>query len=206
MNARLSWLLPPLVLLASPALAADEIAFRVVPAAGVRVGGNLEDAASGAARDLQDAASFGLGLEWRAGGVDRWGQAWYSRQASAVQTPDGRFDVTVEYLHIGGTVPIGEDGPLRGYFAAGIGATRFSPSGAGLRDKTDFSGSIGVGASMPVSRRLALRVEARGYLTLVDPDTAFFCRVDNGQGACAVVATGRTLFQAELTFGVAFGF
>jgi hypothetical protein len=59
---------------------------------------------------------------------------------------------------------------------------------------------------MPLSERAALRVEARGYMTVLEANTAIFCRSDASGGACAIVASGKTLFQAELSVGVAFGF
>jgi hypothetical protein len=88
----------------------------------------------------------------------------------------------------------------------GIGATRFSPSGADATDLTRFSGSLGLGVAMPMSEHLAFRLEARGYLTLVDSDTSIFCRSDNGTGFCRIVASGSTIFQAELLAGFALRF
>jgi hypothetical protein len=59
---------------------------------------------------------------------------------------------------------------------------------------------------MPVSEHVSLRLEARGYLTLMDSDTAIFCRSDNGSGFCRIVAHGSTIFQAEALAGFAVGF
>jgi len=195
-----SLLLPPAV------QSAEQTVFQVVPSAGMRLGGSFEDADTGASRQLGDAASFGVALEWRVGDENRWWQAWYSRQGSEVKTSDGPFDVDVEYLHVGGTAPINDEGRVQSYVSGGIGATRFSPSGAGFQDATKFSASLGIGLNMPISQRVAFRVEARGYLTVMDSDTAIFCRSDFGSGACAIVASGSTLFQAEFNAGVAFGF
>jgi len=202
-------LLPVLAaLLAVPAAAqAEDLStFRIVPQVGYRVGGSLEDADTGAGRDLQDAASFGLALELRYGDENRWLQLWYSRQPTEVDASDARFDVDVDYIHVGGTAPINDTGKVQSYVSAGIGATRFSPSGEGLVSDTRFSGSLGLGVMVPFSERVALRVEARGYLTLVDTDTSFFCRTDDGDGRCAIVASGSSLFQAEVFAGIAVGF
>ena len=65
---------------------------------------------------------------------------------------------------------------------------------------------LGVGFKMPMSERTALRLEARGYLTVVDSDTSVFCKVEFGEGGCAFVTRGSTLFQAELSAAIAFGF
>jgi opacity protein-like surface antigen len=193
-------------LLAPIAKSADQTVFQVVPQAGVRLGGHFEDAESGASRQIEDAASLGVALEWRVADENRWWQVMYSRQGSKVNTPEGAFDLDVEYLHIGGTAPISEEGRVHSYISGGIGATRFSPSGAGLQDATRFSASLGLGLNMPLSERVAFRVEARGYVTVMEANTAIFCRSDSSGGACAIVASGKTLFQAELTAGVAFGF
>lgn len=203
----LSLLVVPALLAAPSAQAEDSSStFRIVPQAGYRFGGSLEDADTGAGRDLQDAASFGLALELRYGDDNRWLQLWYSHQPTKVNAEDARFDVDVDYIHVGGTAPIDDTGKLQSYVSAGVGATRFSPSGEGLVSDTRFSGSIGLGVLVPFSERVALRVEARGYLTLVDTDTSFFCRTDNGDGRCAIVASGSSLFQAELLAGISVGF
>ena len=59
---------------------------------------------------------------------------------------------------------------------------------------------------MPVSEHAAFRLEARGYLTLVDSDTSIFCRSDNGSGFCRIIASGSTIFQAEVLAGFAVSF
>lgn len=194
------------VLLAPAAQADEQTLFQIVPQVGYRVGGSLEDADTGEGRDFADAASFGVALELRDGDEERWWQLWYSQQGSQVETPDGTLDVNVQYLHLGGTAPISDRGRVQTYVSGGLGATRFSPSGAGFKSNTRFSGSLGLGLKVPFSERAALRVEARGYLTMVDSDTSFFCRVDFGEGTCAIVASGSSLFQAELVAGIAFGF
>jgi len=195
------------MLVAPVALAQQLPLVQVAAHAGYRVGGGLEDAVTGADRDLDDGGSFALALELRYGqGDDRYLQLWYSRQGSSVDDAVSPRDVDVEYLHLGGTVPIGEYDRVQGYFAAGIGATRFSPSGAGTSDLTRFSGSLGLGVAVPVSGRAALRFEARGYLTLVDSDSAIFCRSDDGSGFCRIIASGSTIVQGELLVGFAVSF
>jgi len=194
-----SFLLSPL------AGASEQTTFQVAPFGGFRMGGSLEDAETGESRDIEEAASFGVALELRYGREDRWWQLWYARQGSEIRSPEGSLDLDVEYLHLGGTVPINDEGRVQSYLSAGIGATRLTP-GSGLDDSVDFSGSLGIGLSVPLSERVALRFEARGYLTVVDADSSIFCSSINGEGACRIVASGSTLFQAEVLAAVAFGF
>lgn len=200
-------LLTALFALAAAAAAAAESPFQLALHAGYRAGGSLEDSVSGDDRDLDEAASFALALEFRYGkGDDRFAQVWYSRQASDVSDGTASHDVTVEYLHVGGTVPIGDWENAQPYLVAGLGATRFSASGVNSSDRTKFSGSLGVGLALPIGERAALRLEARGYLTAVDTDTSLLCRSDNGSGFCRIVAHGSTIFQAEALAGIAFRF
>ncbi len=196
-----------LLLAASPARADETPAFQVAVHGGYRAGGSLEDDTTGEERDLDEGASFALALELRyKPGDDRYYQLWYSRQESAVDDALGRYDVDIEYLHLGGTIPIGEHERAQPSFAAGLGATRFSSSEAGASDETRFSGSIAFGVAVPLAKHASLRFEARGYLTAVDTDSAIFCRSDNGTGFCRIVASGSTISQAEALLGIAVRF
>lgn len=193
---------------AAPAALSEEPPLaQVVVHAGYRAGGSVEDAVSGEERDLDDAGTLAFALELRfRQGDDRYYQLWYSRQESSVNDGTTTQGVNVEYLHLGGTVPIGEAQRVQPYFAAGLGATRFSTSGAGTRDRTRFSGSVGFGVAVPLGERAALRLEARGYLTAMDTDSAIFCRFDDGSAFCRLTASGTTLFQAEALAGLALRF
>lgn len=192
----------------APAALSGELPLaQVVVHAGYRGGGALEDAVSGESRDLDDAESLALALELRfREGDDRYYQLWYSRQEASVNDGTLSRGVDVEYLHLGGTVPIGGPRRVQPYLAAGLGATRFSASGAGTRDRTRFSGSIGFGIAAPLAEHAALRLEARGYLTAMDSDSAIFCRFDDGSAFCRITASGSTLFQAEALAGIALRF
>jgi len=190
------------------AAAAEPPQFQIAAHAGYRVGGSLEDADTGDDRDFDQGESFAIALELRyRPGDDRFFQLWYSRQASAVDDEfDVLHDVDIEYLHLGGSVPLGSHERFLPYFAAGLGATRFSASGPDARDRTKFSGSMALGFALPLAENVALRFEARGYLTAVDSDTAFFCRSDGGEGLCRIVSSSSTVFQAEALAGIAIRF
>ena len=191
-------------LLATPIASADDLPlFQAGLHGGYRMGGGLEDQDTGADRDLDDSSSFAVSLELRYGqGDDRFYQLWYSRQSTDVDNGVEDFDADVEYLHIGGTLPFGGWERAQPYFAAGIGVTRFSASIRDADDSTRFSGSMAFGLEIPIGEHAAIRLEARGYLTAVDTDTSFFCRSDGGEGACAIVASGSAVFQAETLAGI----
>lgn len=195
-------------LIAAPALPASELPLvQVAVHGGYRGGGGLEDAVTDEERDLEDAGSIALAVELRfRPGDERYYQLWYSRQGSSVDDGTARRGVDVEYLHLGGTVPVSAQERVRPYFAAGLGATRFSASGAEASDRTRFSGSLAFGIAVPLGERAAFRLEARGYLTAMDSDSAIFCRADDGSAFCRITASGSTLFQAEALAGIALRF
>jgi len=196
-----------LLLAALPARAEESSPFQAALHAGYRAGGSLEDDTTGEDRDLDEGAGFAIALELRyEPGDDRFYQLWYSRQESAVEDALAKYDVEIEYLHLGGTIPIGDHERAQPYFAAGLGGTRFSSSEPGAKDKTRFSGSIAFGVAVPLAEHAAFRFEARGYLTAVDTDSAIFCRSDNGTGFCRIVASGSAIVQAEVLAGVAIRF
>ena len=197
-------LLPGLGLLAFATLAQAEgdPAFQAALHGGYRVGGGLEDGTSGEERDFDDAGSFALALELRyARGDDRFYQLWYSRQSTDFTDADGSHDADVEYLHVGGTLPFGGWERAQPYFAAGLGATRFRASAPGTDDRTHLSGSAALGLEIPLAAHAAIRLEARGYVTAVDSNSAFFCKSDTGGGVCAIVASGSTIVQGEALAG-----
>jgi opacity protein-like surface antigen len=193
---------------AAPAAATDELPlFQAAAHAGYRVGGSLEDSVTDADRDFDEGGGFALAFELRyAKGDDRYYQLWYAHQQSEVDDEVDRHDVDIEYLHLGGTLPFGNYERIEPYFAAGIGATRFSSSTPGASNRTHFSGSMALGLAVPLAERVALRLEARAYLTAVDSDSAIFCRSDGGSGFCRIVASGSSIFQAEALAGIAVRF
>ena len=192
------------LLAVAPAARAETLTqFQVGLNGGYRVGGSLEDEATGDDRDLDEAGSFAVSLELRyRKGDDRFYQLWYSHQSSSVSDGIETHGVDVEYLHLGGTLPFGGWEHARPYFAAGLGATRFSSSAPGADDVTRFSGSAAFGLEVPLARNAAIRLEARGYATFVDTNTSFFCKSDNGEGVCRIVASGSTILQAEALAGI----
>jgi hypothetical protein len=62
------------------------------------------------------------------------------------------------------------------------------------------------GLQVPLAKNVAIRLEARGYLTAVDTSSALFCRSDTAGGVCRIVASGSTIFQAEALAGIAVRF
>ena len=148
--------------------------------------------------DIRSSAAFAAaaGYDLDAG---REVQLFYSQQATTV-SPGGAtapFDMTVRYLHLGGTVffdePIGR-GP---YVVGGIGATQFSPSTSGYGTEFKPSLNLGLGYLLPLTQSVALRAEARGFFTFVNSSGGFLC-----SGGCVVVLSSDVFVQYAAMVGL----
>jgi hypothetical protein len=207
-----SLLLPTALLVVAPAAAAQTV--EITPVVGYRVGGSFsatvraDPAAPAVDYQVDDAGSFGVHLGFR---VARDGEVelLYSRQETRLAT-DGLFtgeplfDLTLETWQAGGNYLFGEeDARVRPYVGAGLGVTRLLPGPASLQDETRFSASFAGGVKVRLARHLGLRVEARGFFTVLESDRETFC--GSGEG-CLVHATGSDISQAEIRAGLALRF
>ena len=106
----------------------------------------VENASTDAQAEIRSSAVYAVARRFRA--------RWFARSATALQqqsttlTPGGGaapFDLTIRYLHLGGTVYF--DGPVgRGaYVVGGLGATQFSPSTSGYGSEFKPSINLGLG-------------------------------------------------------------
>ncbi len=87
-----------------------------------------------------------------------------------------------------------------------MGLTRISPqTGSGSED-TRFSLSLGTGVKLPITQRFDVRLEARGFVTFINSDSAFFCASGSSGGVCAIQAKTDAFFQYELLAGATFKF
>lgn len=173
-----------------------------------RSGGSFTDTTSQNTLKLASSAAGAISLDL-ALDANRQVQWYVSHQRTDLDistttkpagTPD-RLPLQLTYLHLGGSVffdgPVGK-GP---YVVGGLGATVLSPGLAGLSTEVRPSMNLGIGYQWPLAERLALRLEARGYVTLVNSSGGFFC-----SGGCVVAVQGDTLTQGELQLGLSFGF
>jgi hypothetical protein len=174
------------------------------------MGGDFDiDVGGGATQnaDLDDHGSFALALDMRRDEESQY-ELFYSRQATNLEknSPLGPLGIDVEYLHLGGTLDVNEELPLKPYVVGTLGLTRFSPGPGSGSDDTRFSVSLGGGLRVPVSNHFSFRFEARGFLTFVNTNTAFFCSSSSAGGFCSIRSSGSTFVQYELLAGAAFAF
>jgi len=177
---------------------------------GYRIGGEFraDDPQSGDARDvdLEDGGSWGIGLALYRD-PESFYELLYSTQTTQLDRADsalGRVDITTEYFQFGGTLLFEQSPSLKSYLSLTVGLTRFKADGFGTEN--ELSGSLGGGLRIPVGERADVILGVRGYMTLVDSNTGFFCRSIDGEGACLVRTTGSSVFQGEATAGFALRF
>lgn len=200
MSAR--WLL--LIALAAAALpaAAQPQAGKVLTVfAGYRFGGELDDVTTQARWKAHEGGAFALALELDVERKTQY-QLYVSRRegslrAGGLLAPVSGIGLDITYLHLGGTSFV-EDVTRGPYLAGGLGLTHFDPHEAGFGPETRFSLSVGGGYLLALSPRVALRLEARAFATLVNSGTSFLCR-----GGCVVQIQGDTFTQGEVLAGLA---
>jgi opacity protein-like surface antigen len=179
--------------------------YEVTPFVGYRLNGDFDLANSSQQANLNDHGSFALALDLRRDESSQY-ELLYSREETRLEqnSPLAPLDVNVEYLHVGGTLAVNDELPVLPYIVGTLGLTRLTlQSGT---DDTRFSFSLGAGLKVPVTPRFGLRLEARGFLTLVDSDSAVFCASGSFGGVCSIRAKGSTFTQFELMAGAAFSF
>jgi opacity protein-like surface antigen len=167
---------------------------------------NNDVTSTGSRIGLQDHLSYGVAADVRASDSTAY-ELFYSREPTRLSAFNGAAatDVTVSYLHLGGTLMLDEsERAVRTYAIGGLGITRLSPAEDG-DSRTRFSGSLGLGLRWAATQHLALRLEGRGFVTLMNND-AVFCKSDNSGLICRVHGNGTTFIQGQLLAGVALTF
>lgn len=158
----------------------------------------LENETTKADADVSSGGAFMLVLGTDLDGA-RELQLQFAQQSTTLAPGGGapEFDLAIRYLHVGGTAFIG--GPIgRGpYAVGGLGATFFSPSATGYGSETKASLNLGFGYYWPLTERVALRAEARGFFTLIDSSGGFLC-----SGGCVAVIKGDLFTQYGAMLGI----
>jgi opacity protein-like surface antigen len=182
------------------AMAADGLEF--MPFAGYRFGGGFDDQISGDKLDLDDQGNWGFAVSSPQTSGARY-EFLYSRQqtrlSEAAQPEDG-FDLQIHYLHLGGTVDV-KHKDFTPFVSGGIGISHMSPGRSGFTDETRLSLSLGCGLKWYPSDRFGIRLELRGYGTLIDTSASLFCH-----GGCELELSSGLLPQFETNLGLIFRF
>ena len=210
---RLWRVLPGIVLTLSGAAATAQTTQGAVTLSGAyRGGGSFADATSGQTLRLDDSSAWAISYDRDLDG-SRQLQFYVSYQnthlaldrASAGNPPAGvapaPLPIKVIYFHVGGINyfdgPIGQ-GP---YVVGGLGATLFAPGSSGTRDEVRPSLNLGIGYQATLGERVALRLETRGYVTVVNSSGGLFC-----SGGCVLKIKGDAVTQGEVQLGLSYRF
>ena len=168
-------------------------------------GGSFQQAGGGTANaDLASSGAGALSIDWALDSA-RNVQLFASVQRSTLQLPPGSvaggaptpIPLNVSYLHLGGSNFFEGSAGQGGYVAGGIGATFMSPRGDGLTSEVRPSMSLALGYEQALAPTLALRMELRGYATLINSSGGFFC-----SGGCVVALKGDALLQGQALLGL----
>jgi hypothetical protein len=172
---------------------------------GYRDGGSFTDEANGRRLRLDSAGSGAASLDLGLDG-SRQLQVYVAHQrtrlaVAPVASAPTTLPVRISYLHLGGTNFF--DGPIGAgpYVAGGLGATLFEPGLAGYSNELKPSLNLGIGWQFTLGQQVALRLEARGYATLVNSSGGLFC-----SGGCTLQIKGDTVTQGEVQLGLSFRF
>jgi hypothetical protein len=175
-----------------------------------RDGGGFTDAASDKTLRIDGSGAWAISYDWPLDGsrqlqfyasyqsthleLDR--SAAVNPMAGALPAP---LPMKVIYLHFGGTNFF--DGPVgRGpYLVGGLGATLFQPGSSGYSDELRPSLNLGIGYQVALAERVALRVETRGYATLVKSSGGLFC-----SGGCLFKIKADAVLQGEVQLGLSY--
>ena len=182
--------------------------FEISPFAAYRLGGDLRPAPEAAASEVRDGSGWGASLGWYRD-AESFYELLYSRRVAdlggqAMGAVAG--ELTLEYLHIGGTLLFPQPAGHRGFVSGTLGLTRLGARPGGYAAENKLSASLGGGLRFPMADRLEATLGVRGYWTLVDADTRIVCLSDQGQAGCLLRTSGSSLWELEAFAGLTLRF
>jgi Outer membrane protein beta-barrel domain len=186
-----SFLLPAILgLWASAGAVASDVA--IAPFVGFQYGGELQSATSGRA-PIDVGLQYGATLDVPFG--DRWGiDVLFARQESELASAPRR-EIAVERYMAGIREEKGE-GRFRFRGSFFLGATRYALDGVGSDAR--FTLAIGLGSSVALWPRVALRADARAYYAVISSAARTACL----DGSCLYLFASSGVWQGDITAGV----
>ena len=130
-----------------------------------------------------------------------------SRQQTALAYDEGLFggtfgvaDFDVSYYHVGGLFQWG-NGQVHPFFVASLGVANLNPDVPGARAENKFSGSLGGGVKIFFTDNVGLRLEGRGFWTLLDGNSDDY-HYDNCHNYDCDYGYSNTFDQAQASAGL----
>ena len=177
--------------------------YMITPFIGGRTSSSLEEESTGNTVDLKETRSYGLILSLKQDHY-KYYDFLFSRQNTELETtsvPAGTTALRFDYYHIGGTV-FYEHEKLNPFITGGLGATRITPAHDAFSSDTRFSLSVGGGLKFPLTPLIGLRLEVRGYGTVIDGSGSILC----ADGGCVAKFTSSLFTQVEASAGLSIAF
>jgi hypothetical protein len=124
-------------------------------------------------------------------------RSWIEVQPASLFIPKTRVDVTVDHLMVGGVQEL-DTAPGRAFIGGLVGLSRYAAP-----DEVDIRVTLGLsaGAKFFANRHVGLRIDARGYMTIVSLSGVASC-----SGGCVVAFNINPAFQADFTAGMIVAF
>ena len=189
-------------LTALPGVRAEAGDIELQPFVGLQFGGSFASPA-GVPFSFDESADYGATLDVAVAPTWRL-ELLYSRQKTKLEPPAGgpTFPQTVERYMVGIQEEPETDGPFSFFGVALLGATRLVPGLTGTDSELRFAAGLSLGTKVPAGSRIGLRLEARGFYTVVDSGGAVYCT----NGTCLFRFNGSGIWQGDITAGVVLRF
>ena len=196
---------PIVLLLALLAAAGAQAEVQLTPSLGFRLGGEVDpDFDSGDTVDTTP--SLGLTLDISRA-PEKWLTAFWSGQrtkfgADGFSPQERTFDLDLHYFQAGGVYRPRREKGAQPFVMIAAGVTWIVPHVSGFDGDVGFSGSLGGGALFPIGKRLAFRLEGRGYATFTSMKLRGVC----GGSGCSITYSGTGSLQFEALAGLTIPF
>ena len=192
-----------IVLLVASRAAAQSV--EIAPFGGYRLGWGVSDVGGAPVVDDDGGVSFGIVANIQIGPpADGFTfEALFSREQARVKiqptffSPPVTANVEVDHMMIGVQQEL-DNSSARAFISGLAGLTRYA---AGGDMEIRFTVGLGAGGKFFATRHLGLRLEARGYMTIIDLGGRAVC-----SGGCVFVFNANPVFQADITAGVIVAF
>jgi hypothetical protein len=176
---------------------------QIAPLAGWGFGGSVTNLETSQQYSFDAAPVYGGAV-----GI-RVGQGWYaegyfSRQKTTLSGggPSPNFDLALERYLVGIQQETGTNPHVRWFGTFWLGATRFVPGVGGYDAATKFTGGVGLGVKTYFTDNVGLRLEARGFYTVVKGEGGLLCV----SGSCLFAFSGSGLWQGDVGGGLVIAF
>ena len=169
------------------------------PFVGYRFGGSIENAVTGNSMSIKDHMSYGVELDI---GRVRSGLSLallYSHQSTSTDlrsvVPASKVEIDSDEMMVGVVQELYDD-KFRPFVAAYAGATYVQPSG--YDQELRFGFGLGVGMNYYITKHVGVRMDVRGFGTIVDKGDGFLC----ANGGCAAQWSETVFWQGEAAASV----